>query len=342
MEQQTHLGKNINETEYKAKYDRQVKELLANKQVLARILKQTAAEFADCDIDTIENCIEGKPQVGIVEVQPKHFKGSKPEKITGQPVDSEFEDEGKVTFDIRFNAITEEKIPVKIIVNIEAQKKYHVGYSLVARGIFYCSRMMSEELDTEFTTDDYSKIKKVYSIWICTETPEYLANTITKYEFQPEDVYGHFRGKELYDLMSVGMIRLSKKEHADEKNDLIHMLTVLLSHTIKAEEKKKILSEKHKMRMTREITEGVRNMCNLSDAIEEKGIEKGMEKGIEKGQSFEKCNTIRAVYQNMNVEAIVRVFQYEKSFVEKVVALLKQTPLLSNEDIVKNCGLNRQ
>ena len=61
-------------------------------------------------------------------------------------------------------------------MNVEAQKDYHPGYDLVTRGIFYVARMISAQMDVEFTADDYDGIKKVYSI-------------------QPEKIYGDFQGK---------------------------------------------------------------------------------------------------------------------------------------------------
>ena len=197
-ERNTYLADVIQKTQYRSKYDSAAKRLVANRPVLARILKATTTEFADYDVDEIEACIEGEPQVEQVNVYPEKVKS---QKITGQPIDSEIPNEGKITFDIRFTAITRTQERIKIMLNVEVQKKYHVGYHFVPRGVFYCARMISEQLDTEFTAENYDNIKKVYSIWICMEAPEYVANTITKYELKPEDVYGQFKGTEKYDLI---------------------------------------------------------------------------------------------------------------------------------------------
>lgn len=328
----TYLANVIRETEYRSKYDKAAKHLVANRPVLARIIKTTTTEFADYEVDEIEECIEGTPQVAQVNVHPEKIK---PQKITGQPTKSTIPNEGKVTFDIRLTAVTRKKERIKIILNVEVQKKYHVGYHFVPRGVFYCARMISEQLDTEFTAEDYDDIKKVYSIWICMEAPEYVANTITKYELKPEDVYGEFKGKEKYDLLSIIIIRLSKKENADVGNKLIRMLTVLLSHKMDAETKKKILEEEHGMKMTDQMMGGMRGMCNLSELVWEEGFENGEKIGKEMGQVLAKCNAIRMLSQTMANQTIADLMKYELDFVKKIVDLLHANPNATDEEIVR-------
>ena len=326
-EQNTYLADVIDETEYRSRYDDGAKHLVANRPVLARIIKATTKEFADYEVDEIEDCIEGEPQVSQVNVYPEKVKS---QKITGQPTESKIPNEGKVTFDIRLTAVTRNKERIKIMLNVEVQKKYHVGYHFVPRGVFYCARMISEQLNTEFTADDYDGIKKVYSIWICMEAPEYVANTITKYELKPEDVYGIFKGKEKYDLISISIIRLSKKENADVENDLIRMLTVLLSHKLDAETKKKILEEEHGMKMTEKMMGGVSSMCNLSELVWEEGFENGEVRGRKVAQ----CNAIRMLSNTMPVKVIVDLMKYEEEFVKSIVELLHANPNATDEEIV--------
>ena len=59
--------------------------------------------------------------------------------------------EKKVMYDIHFYAYTpDEKGKVKIILDVEAQKKYHTGHDFVTRGFFYTSRIISAQLGKEF------------------------------------------------------------------------------------------------------------------------------------------------------------------------------------------------
>ena len=64
---------------------------------------------------------------------------------------------------------------------IGAQKTYHLTYPWILRALFYCARMVSEQKDTEFRHDDYGDLKKVYSIWLFMESPNYAAHTISSY-----------------------------------------------------------------------------------------------------------------------------------------------------------------
>ena len=324
MEVSTNLAESIEKTQEQSTYDVESRYLLADKQVLARIVKENVREFAKYDLDVIENCIEGEPQVNEITVHPA---GHKPEKINGMQNESIIPNEGKVTFDIRFTIVTPEKERLKIIINIEAQKKYHVGYGFVPRGVFYCARMISEQLNTEFGTDDYDQIKKVYSIWICMEAPESVANTITAYEISPRDVYGTFRGEERYDLLSVIIIRLSKSERAEKGNQLIKMLTVLLSDTMEVEKKKKILKDQHGMRMTQKLERRMRAMCNLSEGI--------LERGIDIGELRNKCHTVRKLREKMCSEDMINLLPYEEGFVKRVLILLEKYPNATDEELME-------
>ena len=166
--------------------------------------------------------------------------------------------------------MTPQKEKIKIIVNIELQKDYYPGYHFCSRGIFYCSRMISEQVFTEFVPDNYDDIKKVYSIWLCMKPPKKYANTITEYSMEEKNIFGKFTGVENYDLLSVLIIRLCTDENIDCENQLINMLNVLLSTKLKAEQKKEILEKEHQMKMETDMEGEAKNMCNLSDLIVER------------------------------------------------------------------------
>ena len=125
------------------------------------------------------------------------------------------------------------------------------------------------------STNDYA-VKKVYSIFISMEEGKY-ANTIRSYEITPKDLYGTYRGPERYDLLSVVMIPLPKNEDASFGNELHKLLTTALSSQMTPEEKEDILEHTYGIPMTYELKEATTKMCNLSDLVEERGIQKGME-----------------------------------------------------------------
>lgn len=278
MKNKTHTAFVVENADCKIQYDRNVKEVLSDKVVLAWILKYSVVEFKEFSIEEIMENIEGEPQIANIPLEPG---GLKAESITGLSTESSLMNEGMVTYDIRFFVYLPSGERVKLIVNVEAQKNYTPGYDLVTRGVFYCARMLSSQLGTEFTTDNYDGIKKVFSIWICMKSPEYAKNTITQYSMGQHDIYGTYTGKARYDLLSVIMVRLGK--NGNGKNELIGMLSTLLSSDMPVSEKKQILEKEYHIPMSRKLQEAVNIMCNLSDLVEEKGIEKGIKEGIKKG-----------------------------------------------------------
>ena len=69
MGKETYLAHTITQTDYEARYDRAAKKLLANKLVLAHILKDCVKEYQACSImDIAQKYIEGEPEVGITGV----------------------------------------------------------------------------------------------------------------------------------------------------------------------------------------------------------------------------------------------------------------------------------
>ena len=69
MEKQTtvenQLAHTITQTEFDSDYDKTAKKLLANKQILAQIMKGCVDEYRECSVNEIaEKYIEGTPEVG--------------------------------------------------------------------------------------------------------------------------------------------------------------------------------------------------------------------------------------------------------------------------------------
>lgn len=157
--------------------------------------------------------------------------------------------------------------------------EYYTGYTLVTRGVFYGARMLSSQIDTEFTVPDYDSIKKVYSIWICMDVPEYAADTITEYRLVPDKLAGNYAEETKFDLLSVVMVCLGKDVIHEEIPTLHGLLAVILSHQLTVEEKKRILESTYGIAMTEKLEREMNFMCNLSDLIEERGIEKGIMQG---------------------------------------------------------------
>ena len=199
--QKNQISRKIDITDKKAEYDENVKYLLSEKIILAHILVYAVKEYFGMKPEDVAELIEGMPQVSKVAVNPG--ESNMPE-IIGDNVEDATPNEGKVTYDIRFRALAPERDALmQLIIDVEAQKDYYPGYDLLTRGIYYGARMISAQKGAEFLEDDYDKIKKVYSIWICMNAPSYAENTITEYGIQKRSIAGEFpENKGRYDLMS--------------------------------------------------------------------------------------------------------------------------------------------
>ena len=265
------LTKDIALADGKACYDAYCKRILANKSILTWILKFTVSEFAEMTFSQIRNCIDGDPEISSERIEPGYTNS----RITGEMNEDKIPDEGAVFFDIRFSVrIGEIRRQIKLIINIEAQKDFYPGYDIVTRGIFYGSRLISSQLGTEFSYSHYDDIKKVYSIWICMNAPAAIGNAISKYSIKKTDYVSGIPDRvKGYDKLSVIIICLN--ETSENQSQLTAMLNTLLSSRLPVKEKIQNLENKFQIKVNNDLGKELNQMCNLSDLVEERGMEKG-------------------------------------------------------------------
>ncbi|MCM1284387.1 MAG: hypothetical protein NC242_12275 [Roseburia sp.] len=99
-------------------YDTNIKYLLADKQILARILKYTIKEFRDMEIFDIINSIGNDIEIGSRPLEPGLSNMGQIQKFD---TEDNVPGEGKIFYDIRFTAYNV-KEQMKFLLNIEAQK----------------------------------------------------------------------------------------------------------------------------------------------------------------------------------------------------------------------------
>ena len=280
MKVQTHLGNTIEAVDYaKVRYDKNVKEILADIQVLARIVKHTVAEAGKLSISEIIRCINRESiQIGTVLMEPGLTNAGRIDSL--QTEDSVL-NEGYITYDIRFMLVIAEAV-LEVIINIEAQRTSDfkkLGYHLENRIVFYLARLISSQKGINFVKSEYDNIKKVYSIWICMDAAD-DEDSISSISLKSECLFGKQCDFTELDKMCGMVIRIRNNENAAEsRNRLIAMLEDVLS-TQDGESKKRKLEEKYDMKITTELEGRFNSMCNLSEVVEERGMKKGVEQGI--------------------------------------------------------------
>ncbi len=329
---QANLSGKLSAAELKAAYDENAKWLLSEKAILAGILMYTVPEYRGMCLAEVIPLIGDEPQVGEVSVIPG--QAIMP-SVLGDNTESEIPHEGKVTFDVRFHAwLPGRQTRIKLLIDVEAQKDYFPGYDIVTRGVFYTARMISSQLGTEFTASEYNRIKKVYSIWICTHVPKYAENTVTEYSMSQKNRVGSFPpDKSRYDLQSVIVIGLAETLAESTGSEKIHrLLGAVFSEKLSAEEKKSILEKEFQLPMTPAIDRRVKAMCNLSEAIEERGIEQGKARGS--------ISAVISIVRNMMrkdiaVDDIAEISGRDFNLIEQLCRLIAQNQSMSDDELAE-------
>jgi hypothetical protein len=285
MIRQTNLAQTIDVAAARARYDECAKKLLSYQVIAAWILRSCVKEFSQNSVQYImDNCLKEKPEISTRAVHQDHPDRQK--LLDGdRMVDQENSEatgikEQTVYFDIRFQAsVPGATEPILLIINLEIQLDDAPGYPLVTRGFYYCARMVSEQYGTVFTGEHYEKLRKVYSIWICPDPAKKRRNGIFRYHTVEEEVCGTSSvDRENFDLMEVIVLNLGEADRSSSV-EILDLLSVLFSTETSPEEKKKILSRDFHIAMTEELESGVKDMCNLSRALIDQGVQQGLEQG---------------------------------------------------------------
>ena len=288
-----------------ASYDTLAKRILSRKVILARILKYTVPEFADCSLEDIAGkYIEGDPTADINTIpldDTLYIKGSQNE--------SNSPNEKVVTFDIIFEAIVPDTgKPIQLIINVEPQKAANPGYPIIKRALYYTSRLISSQKEKYFVGDDYAKIRKVYSIWVIMDATQERSNLIQRFKLTEELLHGTFHEKiKNYDLMTIILLNLGEGEMS---HDLLKMLHLIFLDLLKTEQKEEILLDDYGIKLTRDMREEIDRMGGLMQpaidmavrkAVSQAVAEKEAEKKAEK--ETDRLDSIRKIMKNMSVSA---------------------------------------
>lgn len=146
MKKESTLARTISTEGEKAAYDNVCKKLLANREILAWIMKSCLSEYRDCSIlEIADRYIEGESEISMISVH--RDETAKIPTIKGENTEDTSINEGTVTYDIRFRAIAPGSGElITLIIDVEAQNDFYPGYPLVTRSVYYCCRMISANI----------------------------------------------------------------------------------------------------------------------------------------------------------------------------------------------------
>lgn len=156
-------------------------------------------------------------------------------------------------------------------------------YAIVTRAILYCSTTLLAQVETEFTIPHYDALKKVYYIWLCFNSPKKIGNTISRYSISKEGLLGSLDVDcSAYDKFEIVQICLNENEYNIPIKD--------------------------------SFGEEIQQMYNLSEGIEQRGIEKGIQQGIQQGIRQMVLNAL----QSNSIEDVSRILLLPIEEVEKI------------------------
>ena len=128
-------------------------------------------------------------------------------------------------------------------------------------------------------------------------------------------------------MLTVVMI-YTADDFMDLQNDIIKMLSVLLSRNLAAKERMSILEDSFDIAMTEKVKQEVDKMCNLSQGVraegEAMGIAKGEAMGIAKGELKERLKNVKAIMDSLKVSALeaMNILKFSPEEQQKLLPLL--------------------
>lgn len=262
----------------KAQYDEYAKRLIAQKIILAHILVRTVDEFKGMTPEDVVSHIEGEPQIGIVPVDPGMTntpQSSVPDTsghhLAGLNTEHSEINEGMIRFDIIFYVRMKDGL-AQIIINVEIQKDAPTKYKLLNRAIFYVSRMISSQKERDFDNQNYDDMKRVFSIWLCMNMP---SNSMSYIHLTRDDILEHYNWNGHLDLLNIVLLGISRElPPQGEQYELHRLIGTLLSEELTVTQKLSIIETEYHIPLSVDLEEGVNDMCNLGEGIEERAIEK--------------------------------------------------------------------
>ena len=126
-------------------------------------------------------------------------------------------------------------------------------------------------------------------------------------------------------MVSMMMICPGQPDH--KQDDIIHLLSVLLSTEMDPDVKKEILEREYDIPMTIEMKKEAETMCGIGHAIARKNLEKGMEQGLEKGrlkgkqegsQEEREASVLGMLKERIPMETISRITHYSLDQIQKL------------------------
>lgn len=258
-------------TKGKLTYDQAAKLVLSNKRIIAEILHAVVPEFMNTPIKAIMSQLKSGINESKVECLATE---SAPEDMATIRLDLDIQVRGAIS-----KALVE--------IDIEPQGKTSPGYSLYKRAMYYASRMIDRQLSQG--DNNYDKLHKCYSVWICFQKDEVTDLDILQYKMQTLD-----------SVLTATDKAKTNLQIANRDIDLINVVFVFVPTKYSANlvgiqrtlygifyKDLQIVNELFTPNEWKVIESEVSSMSELERELVDLGVQKGIQQGREEGiQAF--------------------------------------------------------
>ncbi len=248
------------------KYDEVIDKLFSNPKIVAPILHLLIPEYKNISVEDIIRSIQSISNTEAVDdISRAAVESSEQKAITEKT--------------IRFDKLLKLGNPdlsipdtdVYMYVDLEMQnkgKERSLGYPLTKRAVYYVARSLSRQLGILKTDTNYGKLRKCYSIWICTDVLAEEKDSIVRFSFNRDVLYGTPKDKTCdYDLMEVIIVRRGREETDD--NGILDYLNGLFTSNVGR------MNRYVNIRQDQTLLQEVKKMTGFGAALVEKGEIKG-------------------------------------------------------------------
>lgn len=289
-------------------YDIASKRILSKKSVLCNIMKECIPEYRDLSKEEIIKCIEDGSENEYIEGLNSEDIG-----INGQVIN----------YDILFTSkLPDSDEKIGMYIDLEPQNDIYPGYELVIRALYYAARLIDRQKGEAFSGSNYNDIKKVYSIWICTNPKQKQKDCINSYTLQETNIKGDYSVDIDYKRMNIVMLYIG--DNYDYKSaGILEMLSLIFKNThLELSDVTRKLSDNYNINIQeREVQE----VSNLSEGLIQQGeligIEKGELIGIEKGIVKTVLNIIKS---GISQEEAFRITSIDENTKQLVLEKLQE------------------
>ena len=287
-------------------YDQPFKQIMSDGTLASNILGEFVEELKGKDPEFILSCLD------LTEEKKIRMRASESSSAVNGPI---YRD---LIFDLN---IPGGKEKVRVIVNLEAQLDPDPGYPLEARAMYYLGRTISDQKAD--IGHDYSRLSKVYSIWLVMEPQKGMSNTITRYRMvgSYDDGFESTVGVRPCDYAEIIMVHLGKL--GDKYHTTLGLLNTVFSNSIGKEERIRRLEEDYKIVIDTSVFDEVEElMVNLDEDYKrymtrlgrEEGLAEGLAKGEARGEAKERAETVSILADKVIKDMEQESLSFDASF----------------------------